>query len=134
MLDDTKTTEGKFSVFEIDDEQTAEMIVAAIAADSKSPSSRGYLIVNGSIFSGMKIQLDNTPGKTGSDAANMKHYHVVVGSLEKRIALTRKLIKEAVPDFMTTPELKRSVKTFYQSGFINRISDGMRKGCKIETE
>lgn len=119
LLDDTKTKDGKLSVYEVDDELMPEMVVAAIAAGSNNPGAKGYIIVDDFIFEDMNIDLKQTDGESKSNIANKRHFDAFLGSIEKRIKFAKKLIHDATPDLIPKPEMKSNIKKWEQSGFIS---------------
>lgn len=124
LLDDTRTQKGNLSVYEVDDEITAEMIVAAIAAKSGTATAKGFLILDDAIFEEMRIGLTQTKGDSYSYRANEeRHYDAFLGGVEKRISLSRKLMKQVTPGFITKPEMKQNINAFRMSGFINRVNE-----------
>ncbi len=118
-----KQSRVTYQCYQVDDELTPDMVVAAIAAGSTNLGAKGYIIVDDSIFEDMNIDLDQTDGESKSDMANVRHFDAFLGGIEKRIKFAKKLMHDATAHLISKPEMKKNLNTLKQSGFIYNVNE-----------
>jgi hypothetical protein len=123
-LGDLNTSQGTLSVYQVeDDNSNLERIARALALNSQSLDSVGYVLFDASLLEGTSIGIDVTDGSTMDPVVNKCHRDLTNLTGKKLVALTRLILSEGKSDTI----LKKRIIALVEEGLSsNELLDTAR--------
>ena len=129
ILDDYRTNNGELSLFEFDlQQQSVELIVCAVAAQSMANMERGYILFDGEFFSALGLPApEKMRGRTASPKIDKTHYNIQLGTTQRRLELAHAIVDKYDPVPIPTADMKTCLLDFYRAGELQGMNESLKK-------
>ena len=137
ILDDYRTNDGELSLFEFDlQQQSVELIVCALAAQSTNCVARGYFLIDDGFFSalGFPAPQKKNGGNTASPTIDETHYNIQLGTTQRRLELAHAIVDKCVPETITTDEMEKYLVDYYHEGELPYMHKSLKKKLGLDLD